>query len=471
MTPLLNNFDYTTYLSAFTTRYGSPEMRTIWSEIHKRKLWRKIWAALAKVEYKQGLLSKEELSDILSQQENIDIPQAHAYAKEIYHELMSEIKTYASQAPIGGGKLHLGATSADILDNATIIQVHESLRLTRTKLVSLLDSFSKRIEENKDIVCMGYTHLQPAEPTTLGYRLAFYTQDLLHDLQLLDNLIPFIQGKGMKGAVGTSASYTKLLTGKKYDAFQLEDDVLKELGISAVNITGQTYPRKIDWLVVMILSSIAASLHKFCFDFRIMVAPNFGEWSEKIDKKRVGSSAMPFKKNPDKVEKICSLARFVSSLQTVAWSNPANSLLERTLDDSANQRIFLPEGFLAIDECLTETQKIVQTFVINQEAVTRNLYTYGDFSATESLLMDLVKKGGDRQEMHEKLKELSFLAWTDVQRGKPNPLQQLLLQEPTFLSFLSTAQIQKHFNPLTHIGIAKERTQRFLKILQKYLRS
>ena len=158
-------------------------------------------------------------------------------------------------------------------------------------------------------------------------------------------------------------------------------------------------------------------------------------------------------------------------MQTVAWSNPANSLLERTLDDSANQRIFLPEGFLAIDECLTETQKIVQTFVINQEAVTRNLYTYGDFSATESLLMDLVKKGGDRQEMHEKLKELSFLAWTDVQRGKPNPLQQLLLQEPTFLSFLSTAQIQKHFNPLTHIGIAKERTQRFLKILQKYLRS
>lgn len=465
MTSSADNFHFETYLSPFTTRYGSPPMRSVWSEIHKRKLWRKVWVSLAKAQQTQGLLTKKELADLLAHEDTIDITTAKEFEKTIYHELMSEIKTFANQAKIGGGKIHLGATSTDVLDNVTIIQTYEAFALIRSQLVNLLTHFAKRIEETTNLVCMGYTHLQPAEPTTLGYRLALYAQDFLTDLTLLDTLLPFIKGKGIKGAVGTSASYVKLLEGKKTTAFQLEETVMRDLAIPFVEISGQTYPRKIDFITVTLLASIASSLSKFAFDFRILAAPNFGEWSEKSDKQRVGSSAMPFKKNPDKMEKVSSLARFVASLQSVAWSNPANSLLERTLDDSANQRIFLPEGFLAIDECLKEVTTLVETFVVNTAVVTRNLLSYGDFSATESLLMQLVAKGASRQNMHEKIKELSFLAWDEVQKGKENPLQTYLQRDMTILRYVTPQEIAKHFHPENHIGIAKERTKRFLKTL------
>src|SRR5260221_413927 len=219
------SYDYSTYLSPFTIRYGSDDMRIVWSEKHKRLLWRRIWVALAQAEHKAGLVSKEELTDIISHQEDIDIPRAKEIEREIYHEIMAEIKTFSEQCAIGGGKIHLGATSADILDNTTAIQVKESFEIIRQSLVQLLKEFEKKITEYETLVCMGYTHLQPAEPTTLGYRLAFYAQDLLMDLQTLDSLLPLLKGKGLKGAVGTSASYAYLLTGHDMDAFALEKDV------------------------------------------------------------------------------------------------------------------------------------------------------------------------------------------------------------------------------------------------------
>ena len=464
-----DNFSYDTYLSPFTTRYGSPEMRHIWSEENKRLLWRKVWIALAEAEYKAGLLSKKELYDLKKYQTTLNIPKAKATEKEIYHELMAEIKTYSEQATIGGGKLHLGATSADILDSTTILQIQASMQLIRHKVRMLLEEFAKKINLYENTVCMGYTHLQPAEPTTLGYRLAFYAQDLLYDAMLLNGGGNFLKTKGLKGAVGTSASYTQLLQSTNTNASLLEKDVLSALGLDAVTISGQTYPRKIDWIFITILSGIAQSLHKFCFDYRILQAAPYGEWMEKRDSKRVGSSAMPFKRNPDKAEKVCSLSRYVSSLVGVAWTNPAMSLLERTLDDSANQRIFLPEAFLAIDECLTTTMALLENLEINEAMIKKNVDTYGVFAATEPLLMTLVKKGANRQTMHEKIKILSMQAWEAVQKNEPNTLPQLLAKDTEIHQLIEEKELQQMMDPITHIGLARKQTKKFLKELNTFL--
>lgn len=460
-----NAFDYSTYLSPFTFRYGTEAMRELWSEKNKRLLWRKVWVALAKAEHKAGLVSKKELDDIVKHENDVDIPKAKEIEKEIYHEVMAEIKVFSEQCVIGGGKIHLGATSTDVLDNASNVQIHQALAIIQTQLKELLQLFAQKIKENENLVCMGYTHLQPAEPTTMGYRLAFYAQDLLMDLDLLKKIQPMIVGKGMKGAVGTSASYVALLKDQKMDAFELEEHIMSELSIDSVAISGQTYPRKIDLLVIELLTNIAASLHKFCFDYRIMQSPGFGEWMEARSAKRVGSSAMPFKRNPDKAEKVCSLARYVSSLFAVAWSNPALSLLERTLDDSASQRIFLPEGFLAVNEILHATQDLLTKLVIDTKSVEKNLSLYGQFSATEPLLMALVKRGANRQEMHELIKSCSMKAWQG--RGEV-ALFDVLAKEKEITRYVAKSELLHMSSPTSHIGIAKKRTQKFLQKLHSH---
>ena len=460
-------FDYSTYLSPFTWRYGSEEMRKIWSEINKRKLWRKIWVELAKAQNKMGLVSKKELDDILKHQDTIDIEKAQKIEKEIYHDVMAEIKTFTDQCKIGGGKIHLGATSTDIIDNADIIQIKQALDLIKNKLKTLLNNFAIQIEKHQDIVCMGYTHLQPAEPTTLGYRLSLYAQDILWDFKFIGKIESLIKGKGTKGAVGTSASYQKLLKNSGFSAFDLEKDIMTNLNLDAVDISGQTYPRKIDWFVTVALSNIAQSLHKFNFDLRLMQSPNFGEWSEPRSSKRVGSSAMPFKKNPDKAEKVCSLCRYVSSLLNTSWSNPALSLLERTLDDSANRRIFLPESFLAIDECLNTTNSLIKDLIVFDNVIEVNLQKYGIFSCTESLMMELVKKGADRQKVHEIIREHSMFSWQEISKGRKNNLIDLLRNDKRVLEYIPKGEIGKFFNPKDHIGIAKERTRKFLRKLKQ----
>lgn len=285
-----NLFTYETYLSPFTTRYGTSDMRKIWSEINRRHLWRKIWVSLAKEQHKVGLISKEEINDIIKYQNTLDIKRAKEIEHEVYHELMAELKTFEKQCAIGGGKLHLGATSTDILDNATILQIRQSINLIKKSLKELILQFGNKIKENKDLICMGYTHLQPAEPITLGYRLSFYAQELLTDLENLKNIEKMIKGKGIKGAVGTSASYTQLLKNLNIDAFEFEKRVMKNLKIKPMLITSQTYSRKIDFMIITALSNIATTLHKFSFDFRIMVTPQIGEWEELRDAKRIGSS-------------------------------------------------------------------------------------------------------------------------------------------------------------------------------------
>lgn len=466
----MSNFDFSNYLSPFSWRYGSSQMREIWSEINKRKLWRKVWVELAKTEHKMGLVSKKELNDIIAHKDNIDIARAHEIEKEIYHDVMAEIKVYSSQCKIGGGKIHLGATSTDVIDNAEIIQIKEALDLTKKRLVELLVNFAKQIEKYHKTVCMGYTHLQPAEPTTLGYRLSLYAQDFLMDLKFIENIEEFIKGKGIKGAVGTAASYEKLLNGTKYDAFGLEKEIMSGLKLDPIEVSSQTYPRKIDWFIMVALSNIAQSLHKFNFDLRLMQSPNFGEWSEPRTLKRVGSSAMPFKKNPDKAEKVCSLARYVSSLLNVAWSNGALSLLERTIDDSANRRVFFPEGFLAIDECLTTTNYFVKDLVVFENMIEINLKKYGIFSSTESLMMELVKKGANRQDTHELIRELALKAWSVVLDGKPNPLEELLMNNSEINKRLKKDEIKKLLNVRSHIGNAPERSLRLVREIKNFLK-
>ena len=406
-------------------------MRQLFSEKNYRAIWRKIWLALAEAQQQYELLTKGELQNIkkYSASSYIDLKRAHEIEKEIGHDLMAELKTFAEQAKIGGGKLHLGATSADIEDNADIIRIKSALAIIRARIVEVLAELAKKIRQNSSVACMGWTHLQPAEPTTLGYRFAGYAQDLLLDLKTLDFINEnIVKGKGMKGAVGTSAGYTVLLKSSRA-ANDLENTVMQKLGIEAHSVSGQTYPRKIDLLALSLLASIAQSVHKFCLDVRILQSPQFGELSEPFGAKQVGSSVMPFKRNPVSAERACSLARYVSTLPNIGFSNAASSIFERTLDDSANRRIVIPEAFLAVDECLKQYSKIVTGLEIFYPKIKANLETYSSFTSVEPLMMEAAKKGADRQKMHEKLRTLSVEAWKAVQAGKKNPLTEMIKKD------------------------------------------
>jgi adenylosuccinate lyase len=462
-------YDYDTYLSPFTWRYGSQEMRRIWSEEHKRRLWRRIWVALAEVQHEAGLVMAEQLADLRAHEDQVDVARAHEIEAEIRHDLMAEVRAFAEQCPMGGGIIHLGATSTDVEDNADVLRLRESLILIREKLTALLRAFAAQIEQHKDRPCMGYTHLQPAEPTTLGYRLCQYAQELLIDLQNLDGLLKDLKGKGFKGAVGTSASYARLLQGSSLTSQELERRVMERLGLEAFPVTTQTYPRKQDWLVLNILASVAQSLHKFAFDLRVLQAPPFGELSEPFRASQVGSSAMPFKRNPIVAERICSLARYMAALPPVAWHNAADSLLERTLDDSANRRLILPQALLAVDTMLGLAQRIVEGLVVGEEAIARNLAIYGPFAATEALLMELVKAGADRQALHEVIRQHAMASWEAIQRGEENPLMERLRVDETVLSYLGAEEVDALLNVSGYVGDAPARCEAFLFSLEETL--
>lgn len=468
-------FDYTDFLSPFTWRYGSPEMRDIFSETNYRTLWRKIWVSLAEAQAEHGLVSEEEVEDLKSKasSENINLERAHEIEEKIGHDLMAEVKTYAEQCPEGGGKIHLGATSMDIEDNADVLRMRKAFNLLLEKIVGCLEIFSNRIDEYKDTACMGWTHLQPAEPTTIGYRFANYAQDLVLDIQMIENLLEeFLKGKGVKGAVGTSASYQRLL-GKDENPSDMEKKVMEKLDLEAFPISTQTYPRKLDSLVLSALASVAQSVHKFALDLRHLQSPPYGEMSEPIKESQVGSSAMPSKKNPVTSERMCSLARYVETLPRVSQENAAQSVLERTLDDSANRRITIPESFLAVDECLDQYQKILKGLQIYPKGIENNLNKYGPFSGTEAILMKLVEEGEDRQEMHERLRKISSEAWEKVMAGKENPLPQLLKDDELIGSQLSGEEIEKLLEPSEHVGDSPQRCEEFLQetvqpIISKY---
>ena len=466
----MGNTDWSHFASPFSWRYGTEAMRRIWSEEHKRCLWRRIWVALAEVQSQVGLVSQEQVEELRAHQSDVDLERSAAIEAEIHHDLMAEIKTYAEQCPHAGGVIHLGATSMDIEDNADLLRIRDSLGLIRDMLVDLLELLAGHIEAEAETPVMGYTHIQPAQPTTLGYRLCQYAQDALIDLHELDHLRDTIRGKGFKGAVGTSASYQSLLAGTDLSPREMEARVMERLGLPAVPVSTQTYPRKYDHLTLNVLAAIAQTLHKFALDLRILQSPAWGEVREPFGKRQVGSSAMPFKRNPIIAEGLCSLARYVAALPGVAWGSAALSVLERTLDDSANRRVMLPEAFLATDEILHRAQRILADMQINRAAMARNLATYGPFAATETLLMELVARGADRQEMHEVIREHSMSAWLAVESNADNHLVDSLASDPRLRRYLGPGRTRQILKDGINMGDAPDRCREFVSTLRLTLR-
>jgi len=432
-------------------------MRELWSETHRRKLWRRVWVALAEAQAGFGLVSAAQVEDLRAHQDQIDLPRALEWEASLRHDVMAEIKTYAEQCKIGGGIIHLGATSMDVLDNADVLRQHQALALTSERLQCVLLALAGLIEDWAEQPTMAFTHLQPAEPSTVGYRLAQYGQDLYMDWEALQTVRRGLRGKGLKGAVGTSASYAALLDGAS--AAALEARVMEQLGLVAFPVATQTYPRKQDWQVGSALAGIAGSLYKFAFDLRLLQSPPIGEWAEPFGAQQVGSSAMPFKRNPIKAENIDSLGRWVAAQVSVLWDNAAHSLLERTLDDSANRRLVLPGIFLAVDEMLLQAESLLKGLFINESGIERNLAIYAPFAAVEKLLMALAKVGADRQAMHERLREHSLAAWGAVQAGKKNPLLDLLLGDAALLALLPESEIRAAMDAGGYVGDAPQRAR------------
>ncbi len=456
--------DYETYQSPFTWRYGSPELRRVWSEAYKRRLWRKLWVALAEVQSEFGLVTAGQVEDLYRHEEQVDVPRALEIENAIHHDLMAELKLFAEQAPLGGGILHLGATSADIEDNADVIRQRASLDLILERLRNLLLLFTQKVETWADLPVIGFTHLQPAEPTTLGYRLAIYAHDLSVDWRNLTAVRSTLQGKGFKGAVGTGASYAELLGSDRLGEF--ERSLSQKLDLPFFAVATQVYPRKQDFQLLSNLAGLGASLHKFAFDLRILQSSPIGELSEPFGKTQVGSSAMPFKRNPINAEKIDSLARALAQLPRIAWDNAAGSLLERTLDDSANRRTILPEAFLICDELLITTQRILDGLQVNEDAIRRNLEAYAPFASIERLLVSLVRAGADRQAMHEVLRQHSLAASGEVQGGKPNPLVEWVSHDPEVRRYLAEDEICRLMNIRQYLGDAPLRARQLAETIR-----
>jgi adenylosuccinate lyase len=452
-------------------------MRRVWSETHRRQLWRRLWVALAEAEQAAGLVTAEQVADLRAHADEIDLARALEIEAEIHHDLMAEVRAYAEQSLVGGPIIHLGATSMDIEDNAEVLRQREALDLLLAKLRLLLLTFADQIDAWADAATMAFTHLQPAEPTTTGYRLAQYAQDLWVDWQELGRVRAELRGKGFKGAAGTSASYAQLLEDQAEVArptsastlASFESRIMSSLGLDPYPVATQTYPRKQDYRVLSALAGLGGSLYKFAFDLRLLQSPPIGEWAEPFGSRQVGSSAMPFKRNPIHAENMDSLARHLAALPRVAWDNAAHSLLERTLDDSANRRTIVPEAFLAADELVMRAGRLIAGLRVDQEASGRLLATYGPFAATERLLMELVKAGGDRQLLHEAIREHAMTAWAAIRRGEPNPLADLLCADPRVTRHASPARVLIHLDASDYLGDAPARARAFAGMLRRNL--
>lgn len=452
-------YTHDVWLSPLTWRYGTPVMRALWGEVGKRRLWRRIWVALAQTQSEIGLVRPDQVADLAAHVDDVDIVAAHARETALHHDLMAEVHTYAAQCPVGGGIIHLGATSMDVEDNADALRLRDALDLLRARVREVAAAFADRIDAEADTPAMAFTHLQPAEPTTVGYRFAQHGQDLLSDLHSLDRVRGAVRGKGFKGAVGTSASYGELLEGTGWTPARFEAAVMARLGIDAFPAATQTAPRKQEYEVLCAIASLGQTLYKLAADLRILQSPPYGEWAEPFGSQQIGSSAMPFKRNPILAENMDSQARHLAALPRVAWDNAAHSYLERTLDDSANRRSVLPEACLIADDLLKRALRLVRDGRVIHEAVARNLATYGPFAASEKVLMQTARRGADRQVMHEVLREHAMVAWAAVQSGKPNPLAQGLASEPRILAHATADEVHSWMDASDYTGDAPARAR------------
>jgi len=450
------------YQSPLSERYASREMQYIFSPDKKFRTWRRLWIALAETEQALGLaITDEQIAQMKEHQDDINYDVAKEREKVVRHDVMSHVYAYGVQCPKAKPIIHLGATSCYVGDNTDIIVMTEALQLVKKKLVNVIAQLKDFALKYKDLPTLAFTHFQPAQPTTVGKRATLWTQEFLMDLEDLDYVLSTMKLLGSKGTTGTQASFLELFDGDQEKIDQIDPMIAEKMGFSAcVAVSGQTYSRKTDTRVLNVLAGIAASAHKMSNDIRLL--QHLKEVEEPFEKTQIGSSAMAYKRNPMRSERIASLSRYVLCDALNPAVTSSCQWFERTLDDSANKRLSIPEGFLAIDGILDLCLNVTDGLKVYPKVIEKHLMAELPFMATENIMMDAVKAGGDRQELHEKIRELSMEAGRTVkEEGKDNNLLELIAADPAFN--LSLEDLQKSMEPSRYIGRSKEQVERFAR--------
>lgn len=456
------------YVSPLSERYASKEMQYIFSPDMKFRTWRKLWIALAETEMELGLsrdgkpvITKEQIDELKAHAEDINYDVAKAREKEVRHDVMSHVYAYGQQCPKAAGIIHLGATSCYVGDNTDIIVMTQALKLVKKKLVNVIAKLAEFADNYKALPTLAFTHFQPAQPTTVGKRATLWAQEFCLDLEDLDFVLSTMKLLGSKGTTGTQASFLELFDGDQETIDKIDPMIAKKMGFEkCYPVSGQTYSRKVDTRVCNVLAGIAASAHKMSNDIRLL--QHLKEVEEPFEKSQIGSSAMAYKRNPMRSERIASLSRFVMVDALNPAITSATQWFERTLDDSANKRLSIPEAFLAVDGILDLCLNVVDGLVVYDKVIEKRLMSELPFMATENIMMDAVKMGGDRQELHEKIRELSMQAGARVKKeGKDNNLLELIAEEPAFHTSLE--KLQETMEPARYVGRAPLQVEKFLE--------
>ncbi|MDY2819500.1 MAG: adenylosuccinate lyase [Hominisplanchenecus sp.] len=450
------------YTSPLSERYASKEMQYIFSQDMKFRTWRKLWIALAETEKELGLnITDEQIEDLKAHAEDINYEVAQERERIVRHDVMSHVYAYGVQCPKAKGIIHLGATSCYVGDNTDIIVMTEALKLVKKKLVNVLAELAKFADQYKAQPTLAFTHFQPAQPTTVGKRATLWMQEFSLDLEDLDHVLDTMKLLGSKGTTGTQASFLELFDGDQETIDKIDPMIAEKMGFKeCYPVSGQTYSRKVDTRVINVLAGIAASAHKFSNDIRLL--QHLKEVEEPFEKTQIGSSAMAYKRNPMRSERIASLSRYVMVDALNPAITSATQWFERTLDDSANKRLSIPEGFLAIDGILDLCLNVVDGLVVYPKVIEKHMMAELPFMATENIMMDAVKAGGDRQELHERIRVLSMEAGRTVkEEGKDNNLLELIAADPAFN--MSLEELQKTMDPSRYVGRAPRQVEIFLK--------
>ena len=464
--------DYTRYSSPLSERYASKEMQYLFSQEKKFRTWRKLWIALAETEKELGLnITQEQIDELKAHADDVNYADAEAREKIVRHDVMSHVYAYGLQCPKAKGIIHLGATSCYVGDNTDIILMTEGLKMVRTRLVNVIAELAKFADQYKDLPTLAFTHFQSAQPTTVGKRATLWLNELLLDLEDLNYVLSTMKLLGCKGTTGTQASFVELFEGDEEKIRKIDPMIAEKMGFSGcVPVSGQTYSRKVDTRVLNVLAGIAQSAHKFSNDIRLL--QHLKEIEEPFEKSQIGSSAMAYKRNPMRCERMASLADYVMSDVFNPMIVASTQWFERTLDDSANKRLSVPEGFLAVDGILQLYMNVVDGLVVYPKVIEKRLMSELPFMATENIMMDAVKAGGDRQELHERIRELSMEAGKHVKaEGKDNDLLELIAADPAFN--LKLEDLQKTMDPHRYVGRSPQQVTDFLKecvapVLEEY---
>ena len=449
------------YQSPLSERYASKEMQYVFSPEMKFKTWRRLWIALAETEQELGLdITDEQIAELKAAKDDINYDVAKKREKEVRHDVMSHVYAYGQQCPKAKGIIHLGATSCYVGDNTDVIIMREALYIVRKKLINVIAELKDFAMKYRNMPTLAFTHFQPAQPTTVGKRAALWLNELTMDLDDVNYIISQLKLLGSKGTTGTQASFLELFDGDHEKCKEADKRIARKMGFEACfPVSGQTYSRKLDTRVLNVLSGIAQSAHKFSNDIRLL--QHLKEIEEPFEKSQIGSSAMAYKRNPMRSERIASLSRYVMVDVLNPAITAATQWFERTLDDSANKRLSVPEGFLAIDGILDLYLNVVDGLVVYPKVIEQHLMNELPFMATENIMMDAVKAGGDRQELHERIRELSMEAGKNVKvEGKDNNLLELIAADPAFN--LTLEDLQKSMDPSRYTGRAKEQTEAFI---------